>query len=385
MLKINSGIAYMLVFAICGDMLYFIFPFQPIVWRILIIALCALPFSTCVRVPRNPIVKWIAIFLALNLVYCIAQRGNRQFDLNTIGNTFVALMPFIALVRLAYCPGVLTKRWLYVSAILLTMCGIYYYQYTAAMLLAKIDARYITVNASVIFVMILPLCILIRNKIISLVIVCVCIFFLIAAVKRGNIVASIIPLILYLRELWKSTSKSFFTRALIFLVVVIIAAWAVDMMSTSEYFQQRLKDTKAGNSSYRDVIYAAMWNLWAVKASFVQFLFGYGYYGTIYYSGTGYFAHNDWLEILVDFGLVGAIIYLMIFFNFVRYSKRIARGPLRSALFALTAVWFAKTTYSMGFTDEYLCILAIPFGYIVSQSRAKRKKVSTPIVLPTLK
>lgn len=372
----NKSIAYLLVFAICGNLTYFIFPFPAMVWRLIILSCCILTFLTCRNIKHTP-GKYIGIFLTINLLYFLYRYFEMDIEFTTIGNTFVALMPFIALTRLGSVPNVLTSKWLTVSAILLTLCSISYFEYSRSFLLLNMSAEsfygdYVTLNASVVFLMLLPLCILLKNKILSLSIVCVCIYFLVSSVKRGNILASIIPLAIFVYELWKSTSKKFFKRALLIIALVFISSLVIDLIVNNEYFQFRIQQTQRGDSSHRGVIYQTMWNLWYAKADLLQLIFGYGYYGTVLYSG-GYMAHNDWLEVLVDFGLIGCISYLAIFISMIKSTWHIDNKLYRNVLWAIIAVWLFKTAYSMGFTDEYLSIMALPYGYIMGNKYSKQQ------------
>lgn len=374
---INKSIAYLLVFAICGNLAYFMFPFPPIVWRLIILSCCFLTLLTCSNT-KNTSGKYIGFFLTLNLLYFLYRYFEMNIEFTTIGNTFVALMPFIALTRLGRIQNVLTSKWLTISAILLTLCAISYFEYSRSFLLLKMRAEGfsgddVTLNASVVFLMLLPLCILLKNRILSLSIVCICIYFLISSVKRGNIIASIIPLANFVYELWKSTSKKFFKRALLIIALVFITSWAIDLITSNDFFQLRLQQTIQGNSSHRDLIYQTMWNLWYAKANLLQHIFGYGYNGTVLYSGIGYMAHNDWLEVLVDFGLIGAVSYLAIFISMIKSSLDFDNKLYRNVLWTIIAVWIFKSAYSMGFTDEYLSILALPYGYIMGHKYVKQR------------
>ena len=151
------------------------------------------------------------------------------------------------------------------------------------------------------------------------------------------------------------------------MLIILVASsfWIFDLIQNNEYLQTRFDQTLKGNSSNRDVIYNVMWNLWAYKSDALQLILGYGYNGTILYSGIGYFAHNDWLEILVDFGLVGLICYLNIFLGLFKLIIQNQNPSYKNTILALLSVWFVKATFSMGFNEETMFILSLPFAYVV--------------------
>ena len=167
--------------------------------------------------------------------------------------------------------------------------------------------------------------------------------------------------------LFKENKKNVFKISVLIIAVAAIAVWAKDLVLSDDYLLRRYEQTLEGNTSGRDIIYSTMWNMWSGTDNIVNLLFGYGYNGTFLYSPMHKFAHNDWLEILVDFGFLGALFYAAIFISFARLYFRLDRGYARLACIAIVSIWFMKTLYSMGFTDEMLALMAIPFGCLFSE------------------
>ena len=96
--------------------------------------------------------------------------------------------------------------------------------------------------------------------------------------------------------------KTVFILGAIVVVSLVVYNWFI----TNDYMMHRLEQTLEGNSSGRDVIYTTAWHAWFDCNNLGHYLFGFGYLGTICHPLMhGYMAHNDWLEILVDYGLVG--------------------------------------------------------------------------------
>ncbi len=91
-------------------------------------------------------------------------------------------------------------------------------------------------------------------------------------------------------------------------------------MSSSDYMMERIEDTLAGNSSSRDGLYSFFWKYFTEDSCFIHYLLGRGANGTldIYYN----YAHNDWLEIAVNQGLLGIFVYAFYWFGFLKTWKR---------------------------------------------------------------
>ena len=108
----------------------------------------------------------------------------------------------------------------------------------------------------------------------------------------------------------------------------------------------RLEQTLEGNSSNRDVLYAYLWDAW-VNADFYTQLFGRGIAQTVNVAGN--YAHNDWLELLTDVGLLGATNYLAIFVSLFMFRKKFQTNSQEQTSFTLVLIfWLLKTIFSMG-------------------------------------
>lgn len=361
------------IFCMIGNLLYFLFPFPAIVWRLSFVLLslyCV--YEDYIQYGFSGTEKAILIFTGLNLIYFFVSYLWSNPSTTTLGNTLYALLAFVMFAFLGK-EGILTQKFILVSAILLTVAAIPSFYNAQQLALAKLASGgdEATVNASTIFLMLLPLLFCLRNRVVSLVLFCVCLFFLISGAKRGNILAAVIPAVLYAWMLYKENKRNVFKISVLIIAIAAIALWIKDLVLSDEYLLRRLEQTLEGNTSGRDVIYSTMWDMWYGVGSIVNLLFGYGYNGTFLYSPMHKFAHNDWLEILVDFGLLGALFYAAIFISFARLYFRLDRGYPRLVCFAIVSIWFMKTLYSMGFTDEMLALMAIPFGCLYGNNSLK--------------
>ena len=92
-----------------------------------------------------------------------------------------------------------------------------------------------------------------------------------------------------------------------FISITVVVFLGYRYYLNNEYLQYRLELAAQGDTSNRDIIYSNIWNTW-LNSDFFHLLFGYGFAAYLKLSGTGNFAHNDWLEILSNFGLLGVII-----------------------------------------------------------------------------
>ena len=80
-------------------------------------------------------------------------------------------------------------------------------------------------------------------------------------------------------------------------------------LMSEEFMIKRMASILEGNTSGRDVIYGTIFTKWYSSTNIWNLLFGFGFAGSLEITG-GSYAHNDWLELLSNFGLTGIIAYL---------------------------------------------------------------------------
>lgn len=231
--------------------------------------------------------------------------------------------------------------------ILLIFCIFLFYSYYA--LSAKPDPEKITNNHAYNFIYFLPFIALIinRHKTFALICFVAVFFFVITGVKRGAMVC-LASCIIYGLWWWKQY-KGLNYKALILISILTIAAiiFIQYTLETSSYFEKRMNDMAQGNSSNRDTIYSDLLNYWLFKADIFHMIFGHGSAQTTAIAMN--YAHQDWLELLIDIGLIGVIVYAAIFINLYKFIARSHVTPeIRLSLNLILIIWFMKSLFSMG-------------------------------------
>lgn len=348
---------------IAGNMIGWLFPFPHLVWRLslVLISLYVIIFEEGQRLPCE---KAFLVFTAFNLLYFFVSYLWKDPSTTQIGNILCALLPLSLFVCLSQ-KGVLDDKFFtIVGIILVTTAILQYYHYERMVLLNRADDDTdITNNSTVAFLMLIPMVFLFKNNIQKWATLLICLFFLIMGAKRGNILAAFIPLLLFVRYELKDSRRSALKTFLILAVILGAAFLTYRWVINNDYLMYRIEKTAEGNTSGRDVIYAGAWHSWYDSNNFITYLLGYGFDGTLQQSLTTHrHAHNDWLEVLVDYGLVGIFVYLSVFVSLALQIKRIKSYKMRMLLWSAFFIWFFKSLYSMGFTGETLSVLMISMG-----------------------
>ena len=362
------------VILILFNLLYFYIPIRPIVWRLLFVAL-ALTTTFLPTNKRTSMEKSITLFIGLNVLYFFVSYMWLTPSTTLLGNILFGLSSFLMFAYLGRC-GVLTPKFFLLTTGLFLFASVLNFQnYSLAASNSAVDFNedYFTNNASVLFLYLLPCLIFVKNNVVRLIMLLICMFFLIAGVKRGNILAAIIPIFLILIDTYKSTKKSTWKTLWVIISVCVIAFLAKKWILDNEYFLLRFEDTIEGGSSNRDQLYAAAWSLWRDSHSLVEIMFGHGFDGTITHMPGNLRAHNDWLEILVNYGLLGVVMYFLIFVGFIKSMIKSSSEKTRIVLLSVILIWIFKSCYSMGFSDEYIALLAIPVGAALFDDKSSTK------------
>ena len=143
------------------------------------------------------------------------------------------------------------------------------------------------------------------------------------------------------------------------------------MMESSDYFMSRIEQTKEGNSSGRNALYERYWNHFKNETDIFKYLLGNGANATL---GIGVnYAHNDWLEIAIDEGVLGLVIYCIYWFCFWRTIASIKYNITAKLVLSLTFISFLiMTVFSMSYT-EYSIYSCSVFGYYLAHYKEKEQ------------
>ena len=229
------------------------------------------------------------------------------------------------------------------------------------------SAEEFTNNVAYTFVGLLPALVLFHKKpIIQYLCLAVCGYFIILGMKRGAMLSGGICLVWFLVSNMKKAPKN--RRWIIVVVSVIVIAVGVyfiqHMMDTSSYFRYRIAQTKAGESSSRDELYTTFYQHFIQEDNPFRFLFGYGANATLKIGVN--FAHNDWLEIATNQGLLGLVVYLVYWIGFfVTWRKTKVHPQAFMAIGMLLIVLFLTTLFSMSYDSVSRCS-AMVLGYYLA-------------------
>lgn len=276
---------------------------------------------------------------------------------NYLKEYYMALLPIYSCYYYAR-KGYLTRDVLVFFAIVFVVVSILVYYRIQHELLEKILLKggtrtETTNNAGYIILSVIPALLILHKKpVIQYIAIGVCVVFVFLAMKRGAILCLSLFLMMFI---WRKMnrlkgSKRFLTLVIVMIGMYLLTIFVEQRMETSDYFNDRIEQTMEGDSSERDLLYKGFLQHYFEKAGLFHQIFGYGAYGTIKVSVN--FAHNDWLEILTNQGLLGIIIFITFTVYFYRASRyRKYHTESQFALLVIFVLFLPQTFFSAGITN----------------------------------
>lgn len=333
------------------------------------------------QMPNNPpYIKGLNLLVLMFSIYGFAlilmnpstvhysMSGLSMASYNYIKSIYLSILPIYAFYYFSLKGYLTAERLRWWAVVFCISCVISYYIYmqqAMERILARgSSAEEITNNAGYLFLSLIPIFVLFRKKpLLQYAGLAFCMAFILMGMKRGAIlIGGVVVLYLIWQIIKNARGKQRFIVILLTAVLAVAGVYfVIDMMTSSDYFLQRLEATKEGNSSGRDSLYSFFWTYFTDKADAIQYLFGRGANGTleIYYN----YAHNDWLEIAVNQGLLGIIVYAVYWKQFYSTWRQSTNIEAKTILALVGIIYFAKTIFSMSYGDmTYVCTSVLGYA-----------------------
>ena len=275
---------------------------------------------------------------------------------NYIKSIYLSLLPiysFYYFTKKGYLTAERLQKWGIIFLVSITL-SYFHMQHEVLERLSEegSNVEEITNNVGYSFLSIMPMLVVYQRKpLLQFAAFAFVMAFLIMGMKRGAIIIGFISAIYFMwRVIKNSRGKTRFVFILLSVVICVsVVYFFIHEMATSDYMQHRLESTMEGNSSGRDNLYSFFWHYFTDEADAVHYLIGRGANGTleIYYN----YAHNDWLEIAVNQGVLGLVVYAFYFLGFYKTWKSATNIDAKTILALMLFIFFAKTLFSMSYGD----------------------------------
>lgn len=281
--------------------------------------------------------------------------------------SFLPLCTFYYLTKNGYLTENFMRYWFWVFLIQ----SVYLYFMGRMMLgLSGMD-EVRTNNLGYIFVALFPfVCLFDKKPFLQSVIIFLFLFITIMSLKRGAILTMTLAILFFFWNQAKSLNsiKKIIAIAFFCISLFFLSDFVGDMYERNDVFQRRIENTLEGRTSGRDEITSHLLSKYA-NSNLIYLIFGYGADGTIKELR---YAHNDWLEMLYDQGVIGFFAYFVFWFVIYRIMRNQFQRKTSIALFlgVIFICNFTKTFFSMWFSMANMYI-TMPLGYCLAIAETK--------------
>lgn len=323
----------------------------------------------------TPLVKaWTALVL-INLLsfFFTANFLSETGHIDYLKAILLTLLPFYPFYYFALKGHLKVKHFLIFFIIMLPVSILQFNIEKVEMLTTSISGSVVN-NSAYLFVGLIPFVFLIKKRLYAYLSIAVISYFIIMGAKRGALVVGVLGLVMYVYYQIRTIPKKnkFKAYALVFVGFIALSVFTVKTYSQNVFLQTRFQQAEAGSWSGRENIYANIFTEWLNSDSIIQIIFGYGFMGSMKLSGTGNVAHNDWLELLANNGIIGILIYLVLFY----YGFKSCFNPYwdrnkQLVLLTIMLIWFATTLFSMGFTSSSFTGMFLMIAYLIGDKTGK--------------
>ena len=321
---------------------------------------------------------WTFLFLLNVIGFMLNPQFADGLTINMFKSVLITMLPYYPF--LYFTRKSLLKPEHFQVFVLLMLPVIILQYYTNATFFAReydLDQSEVVNNSAYSFVALIPFLFLFnKNRLLSGILIVTIIMFLIQGAKRGAILVGFTGLLVYFFYEIKAAGnrKSIVRIMAAVLILVAISAFAYDSITGNEFLMERISSTLEGDSSARNYLYSTLLSKWYNSNNFINLILGFGFAKSVDLAGG--FAHNDWLELLSNFGLTGVCSYLFLFFAAIRLSLRKDKPDnMRFMMISITLIWFLSSLFSMWYTSGGF-IQAILLGYLTGSQTLETKDVS---------
>lgn len=203
-----------------------------------------------------------------------------------------------------------------------------------------------------------------KNKYLFFMIAVIC---SIIAVKRTGMITCILVIVLYIFMIGKNISSKI--KTVLFGSILLVGGYiALNQFMGKEIdaIVERIENIEEDDGSGRGEMYSAIYKEITSNENFNSFIFGKGHNEVINSKNSnGFSAHNEFLEVAYDYGIIGFTIFLFIFVAIYKIYRRTKDRQYKVAIFLSFIIFiiFSFTSHTILSTTNIvsLCLL---WGYV---------------------
>lgn len=318
----------------------------------------------------NWLVMMFAIYGILRVVWGDDGSWAYQNDPTTyLKDYLISILPIYAFYYFAR-KGEINEDWFFYMAFVFLLVAVMQFYREQTVRLATAWRKEVTNNTGYVFLGLIPCVIFIKKKpIYQFAFLSIVLVFILQSMKRGAILVAAVSLFFLLPDMIRATKGKSRLIVILLSIAILIGGfyYVTAVMMKSEYFMMRVEQTLDGDASKREDMYPMYYHYFTTHYDSIQQIFGGGADSTLRYMGD--FAHNDWLELLLNQGIFGVILYLAYWINGAKYFMSYRKNTpveINTIIGLAFFVCFVKSFFSMSINGMPLYTTSA-LGYAIAK------------------
>lgn len=310
---------------------------------------------------------WLFFIILTTTYFVFYNNYTLEYNYGIARQTLLNFLPFFPFYYFA-SKGILTRNMLLIFLLVMGPILMIDYTQSLASLRLERDKDNVVDNSIYALVGLLPFTLLFRKKILSFLAIVILGYFMIQSAKRAAIIAGAITFLVFSIEfLFTSKSKYKIVSLLGFTLFLVVGLYAgMYFYEQNEFAVERMTQmTRVVNEGEaRNFLIEMTLNGWLNTDSFFRYIFGVGFDATRYLTHNFHISHNDWMEILSGYGLLGLVVFSSIFYLLVKkvFSEEGIRDKrMCLILFILLALLISGTSRWYWSSFAYMNCLFLPY------------------------
>lgn len=327
-------------------------------YKLLLFLLCG-SFCFFHQRPKIEFTNTFSIFVIY--IWCISL----LHETNSIFGFFIfsanILLPLFFLYYFYHISQSIDTNFFYLVIVIasLALLNVFLNTYEVQLFYAVTDE--VRTSSLYLYLFIVPLFLMSKNRFVrwgSLTIVAVAMVF---SLKRGGMLAFALALAVFYVVNIICTGGKAKLKSVIIVLFSIAAIYYVVIIGFGHYFDEmflRFSAISDDGGSSRDLVYEVTWRMIA-NSNLTSLLLGHGWNRVVVDSPMALSAHNDFMEVLYDFGIFALLLYVYLYYRLFKTLFGLIRQ--RSE----TAAPFAFSVITFTVNSSIAHIVLYPFNFIV--------------------
>jgi O-antigen ligase len=309
----------------------------------------------------TPFIKMWLLFIVIYTMYFIFTANYLESSIyKAMMLNFIPFFPFYYFSK----QGVLKKEHLiWFLFIVLPIFSVKFVQSLVTLRAERMRDEVVD-NTIYLFIGLLPFVFLIKRKLLSFALLLIIWFLMVQSTKRAAIVCGVIALLLFVvQQVYISDSKIKLKQYIVSMILLIaVSYFGYQFYAQNQFLQERMGAMLEGDSSGRDMLTQTLLNQWYHSDNIMTYLFGFGYNSARKF--TSNVSHNDWVDMLVSFGVIGFLMYLALFRNLILQFIRKDSVRSKKLIFLLVfsiAIITSLTSRWYAASFAYMQMILLPY------------------------